>query len=393
LLLVFIQCSVQAIEENGVWAYSGAVGAAPQDVIFPQNGEGAPAAWIDGVPAFTDPGASLTADGTDSSDPDGTIVAYDWTLSGPCTAAGSVTDATLDFMIDFDAPVIWPPSPCRLTLTVTDNDGLTGERSFDVVVLPSVHEITMQEAYIAYYGRPADPAGLTYWGVRLHDTNGNLDALIAAYGTSPEYTSRYSGLSDAELINTLYQNMFGRDAEAGGLQWYIDERLNPYREDWINSHGGSSIGATEYALSRIALDILNGALGDDSLIIENKREVAQHFTEQVVRYEVAYEEGDIPGAIAILFLVTADQNRVTVANAEIDRMIVLWKEQDVIPPQPTGIVVSGNGVVVNFSNQLVLVEQVSWNVMVTTLEFPSDINVVDGVNVNVILQPYETIDA
>jgi hypothetical protein len=80
--------------------------------------------------------------------------------------------------------------------------------------------------------------------------------------------------------------MFGRDAEPAGRQWYIDQRLVPYRRQWTDSHGGDSAGATEFALSRIALDILNGALNEDAAIIANKVAVAQYFTEQVERWLV-----------------------------------------------------------------------------------------------------------
>jgi hypothetical protein len=252
----------------------------------------------------------------------------------------------------------------------------------------------MQEVYIAYYGRPADAVGLNYWGVRLYQAGGNLDALIAAYGTSAEYTDRFGALSDGALINTLYQNMFGRDADPVGLQWYVDYRLNPYRQDWTNSHGGNSAGATEYALSRIALDILNGAQGGDRSIIENKREVARYFTEQVVRAGLSYDGDDIAGAIAILQLVTADSSSVAAANAEIDRAIPLWLEQGTLPPpMPRGVTISASGVVTNESNQPVLLEQVRWNVTVTTLEFPSGITMVDMINVNFVLQPMQTYDA
>jgi len=97
---------------------------------------------------------------------------------------------------------------------------------------------------------------------RLDAEGGNLRSIIAAFRTSQEYTNRFSGLSDSELINNLYRNMFDRDAEPGasGMGFYLD-LLESRRQEWRDTHNGSNQGATEYALSRIALDVLTGAQG------------------------------------------------------------------------------------------------------------------------------------
>jgi S-layer protein len=46
----------------------------------------------------------------------------------------------------------------------------------------------IQKAYIAYYGRPADPAGQDYWATQLDKAGGNLDVIINAFGNSVEST-------------------------------------------------------------------------------------------------------------------------------------------------------------------------------------------------------------
>lgn len=281
----------------------------------------APEAWIRGTPAFAEPGASYTADAGASNAYGRPISSYSWQISGPCHADGPLDGVTLTVSINLDAPVGYPSTPCGLELSATDGDGLTGMRRFNTIVLPSQYERAMQEAYIAYYGRPADTTGLHYWGARLDQENGNLDALIGAYGTSDEYTSRFGGLDDATLIDTLYTNLFGRSADLVGRQWYIEERLVPYRQQWSDDHGGDATGATEYALSRIALDILYGAQNEDRVIMDHKLEVAQYFTEEIVRWGVSYDESDIPVAVDILRLVTADPQSVGQAKQAVDAVI------------------------------------------------------------------------
>ncbi|WP_133510056.1 M35 family metallo-endopeptidase [Candidatus Thiosymbion oneisti] len=129
----------------------------------------------------------------------------------------------------------------------------------------------IHKAYIGYYARCAEFEGFEYWCTRLDAEGGDLGSIIAAFGTSQEYTNRFSGLSDSELINNLYRNMFNRDAEPGpsGRGFYLG-LLESRRQEWRNSHGGSNEGATEYALSRIALDVLNGAQGNDALTLNGK---------------------------------------------------------------------------------------------------------------------------
>lgn len=131
----------------------------------------------------------------------------------------------------------------------------------------------MYKAYRAYYNRCPDENGLAYWCGRLDGNGGDISSLIASFGTSAEYTQRFSNMSDSQLINNLYLNMFNRDSETVGRDFYIN-LLGQRRTDFRNSHGGSSNGATEYGLSRIALDVLNGANDDpsgiDLTILEKK---------------------------------------------------------------------------------------------------------------------------
>ena len=63
----------------------------------------------------------------------------------------------------------------------------------------------VQKSCVAYCGRPADPAGLAYWAVRMDNEGGSLSSIIAAFGTSDEFAHRYGGLTYSELIDTLYQ--------------------------------------------------------------------------------------------------------------------------------------------------------------------------------------------
>ncbi len=75
----------------------------------------------------------------------------------------------------------------------------------------------VQQMYVAYYGRPGDPAGVEYWAGRLAAVGGNWIAdLVNAFGNSAEYTERFGELSNEALIDNLYQQLFNRTAEPVG---------------------------------------------------------------------------------------------------------------------------------------------------------------------------------
>lgn len=130
----------------------------------------------------------------------------------------------------------------------------------------------IQNLYIAFYGRPADAAGQEYWADELEAAGGDLSAIINAFASSEEYQRNYGDLEAAELVNALYQQILGRDAEEAGLDFYVGELAD----------GNITEG-------EIALAILNGAQGDDAAVLENRKAVADSFTATVEAEGKAYE--------------------------------------------------------------------------------------------------------
>ncbi|MBV0932295.1 DUF4214 domain-containing protein [Marinobacterium weihaiense] len=130
----------------------------------------------------------------------------------------------------------------------------------------------IQNLYIAFYGRPADVAGQTFWADELEAANGDLSAIINAFASSDEYQRNYGDLEPEALVNALYQQILGRDAEQEGLDFYVGEL----------AEGNITEG-------EIALAILNGVQGDDAAVLENRKAVADAFTATVEAEGKAYE--------------------------------------------------------------------------------------------------------
>jgi hypothetical protein len=166
------------------------------------------------------------------------------------------------------------------------------------------YENAIQKVYIAYYGRPADPVGQQFWAQQLQTAAGDLSQIIDAFGNSDEFQSEYGELSQNELVNTIYQQLFGRDADEEGLIFYVEV---------LESGTGS--------LASISLDILNGAQNDDLLIVENKVTFVEQFTLQITTDNKVYDSDAAIPVKAQLDSINADGASRDKAIAEMDGLV------------------------------------------------------------------------
>ena len=152
----------------------------------------------------------------------------------------------------------------------------------------------VQKVYIAYYGRPADTAGLAYWVSELDKASATLSDVMNAFGVSAEAASLYGSKSDTDTVNALFQQMFARDPDAAGLEFYR----------------GKLTDGTYTAIS-LAQNILDGALNADATIIANKLVVAKAYTAATdTASEIAAYAGDGAATSARTMLATVNENTV-----------------------------------------------------------------------------------
>lgn len=84
------------------------------------------------------------------------------------------------------------------------------------------NEQTVQQFYIAYYGRPAEPAGLEHWTEKL-EAGAPLSQLVARFGApdNPEFVRIYGVDPDAEsFLTEVYENVLNRAPDAKGLGYW-----------------------------------------------------------------------------------------------------------------------------------------------------------------------------
>ncbi|QOY94166.1 DUF4214 domain-containing protein [Massilia sp. UMI-21] len=123
------------------------------------------------------------------------------------------------------------------------------------------YETAIQQLYVAYYNRPADPAGLAYWQGVVASQGGDTAAVSAAFASSDEYVSVYGGKDNRTVVNTVYRNLFGRDGEPAGLDYWAKT---------LDDH--------QITVDGVVTAIAGGAQGADLVAFQNKVKFATGFT-------------------------------------------------------------------------------------------------------------------
>ena len=126
----------------------------------------------------------------------------------------------------------------------------------------------VQRLYVAYFNRPADPVSLAVYRrcCRLIEaTQAELQVIAETYfSPSAEYTTNFEGLSNTQIVDKLYQNIFGRTAEADGLV------------SWAAKLADGSITVAE-----LALQLSYSAQGTDAAVVNARIAAATTFTESL----------------------------------------------------------------------------------------------------------------
>jgi hypothetical protein len=120
----------------------------------------------------------------------------------------------------------------------------------------------VQLLYVGYLGRAADQGGLDYWVNEIDSGVLTLEQLRANLtNEQPEYLNEYGGLTRTQLVAQIYENLFERTPSAGELDY------------WVNG-GGGAVNADQLIVA-----FINAASIQDQLVLDNKLQVANHYTE------------------------------------------------------------------------------------------------------------------
>ena len=184
----------------------------------------------------------------------------------------------------------------------------------------SAYTPLLQQIYLAFYGRPADPAGLAFWGQQFSNanmpmtllglassyaTNDVVKQMVDAFALSTEAQDVTTGTS-AAFVNAVYLNAFNRVAESTG-----------------NEYWSALVDGGKFTRAQIALVILNGAQGGDAMMVAKKTQGATAVTAALdTPAESAAYTGDsiLQGARDLLSAITATTD-MAAYQAQIDEYV------------------------------------------------------------------------
>lgn len=134
----------------------------------------------------------------------------------------------------------------------------------------------LQQLYVAYFNRPADPDGLAFYAGHLTTGATTIAAISASFAASAEYRNEYSQNTNAGVVTKVYENLFGHGPDAAGLALYTEALNN-----------------RTMTIDQMVTWISGGAQGSDKVAFDSKVAVAVAFTnavntpEEIAGYNVA----------------------------------------------------------------------------------------------------------
>ncbi|GAB3460167.1 hypothetical protein GCM10027321_19320 [Massilia terrae] len=146
----------------------------------------------------------------------------------------------------------------------------------------------VEKLYIAYFSRPADFAGLQYWSNVLATNPSGYQVISSNFAASAEYKAAYANQTNAQIVSTVYQHLFGRAAEQAGVDYWA-----------------KLLDAKTITIDNVVTQIANGAQSTDLFAYNAKVSVATTFTAHLdTSQEQAAYSGNAANAIAINFIAT-----------------------------------------------------------------------------------------
>ena len=189
----------------------------------------------------------------------------------------------------------------KLANTITQGvTGATQTTLIDNKWLTHAHVDSAEQVYLAYFGRPADVAGIRTTEDQITAANGDKAAITSMFANSSESAAFYAGKTTEQKVETVYNQLFNRAAEKAGLDYWVHQ-LDLGLMNQVN----------------MCIKILDGAQNSDKTIVNNRVDVAKYFTEKVSA--TAYDGlTAASNARELLSSIGADAGDVTKAKAVID---------------------------------------------------------------------------
>jgi len=232
---------------------------------------------------------------------------------------------------------------------VPNNPGVVSAQGVQVTQAStpaSAYETVVQQLYVSYFGRPADPLGLQYFESMFasvqapttvaelaagYNTNPTVKAIIDTFGVSPESQTLYGAGNSASFVTHIYQSVLGRDPEPDGLAF------------WSLLVDQGRITRASLALTIASTAAINGS--NDSKVFANKIDAATLFTKNLdTTNEILSYDGLVASQLARTMLSNVKEVPATLATiTNTINSVVDLKFPPVVVPDPAPIISSDPG--------------------------------------------------
>ncbi len=96
--------------------------------------------------------------------------------------------------------------------------------TFDQITGLNTDDAKMFRLYNAAFARFPDASGLEYWIDKYSSGTDDSRSVASSFLVSDEFKTLYGeNISDETYINNLYKNVLGRDADSGGLDYWLGQ--------------------------------------------------------------------------------------------------------------------------------------------------------------------------
>jgi len=168
--------------------------------------------------------------------------------------------------------------------------------------MATTQQSALQKLYVAYFNRPADPGGLAFYDANLTAGRVTMAQISADFAKSSEYQTEYSQATFAGVVDRVYQNLFGRPADAAGKALYV-----------------KALTDKTMTVDEMVTWIANGAQGTDKVAFDAKVTVASAFTDALnTPAEVSGYNLDAQAAAKALLATIKTATQATAAVTNID---------------------------------------------------------------------------
>lgn len=193
-------------------------------------------------PAVSDDGGTVafTSQATDlvRKDTNGKLDAFVHEFSVPMTPFSSIDALVKQQFADFEGR-----QPTAAELAEWKARVVNGELSPDNLIDAMAHGPTwsgkrapLTRLYWAFFLRTPDLNGMDYWVGRLK-AGKSLATVAKQFSQSNEFQTKYGSKSNEQFVTLIYQNIFDRDPDAGGLAFWtkrLDDKTKTRGDVMVN---------------------------------------------------------------------------------------------------------------------------------------------------------------